>query len=248
MMRAILVDDEQSAIEVLKDMLNELCPQIEIITTVNSAEDAFRVINIERPDLVFLDVAMPRKSGFDLLRRLPKLDFEIIFVTGFDSYAIEAIKFCAIGYVLKPIQEEELIQAVAKAQQSINLKEQNQRNTQLLQNLLSPNAANNNIAIPTTSGLEFIRAGDIIRCEGVQRCTKVVIKDRKPIVSSYNLGEFRKMLQNYGFYSPHKSHLISFAHIQRYDREGMLEMSDGTSIPVARRKRQEFLDQLTRMK
>ncbi len=248
MIRAILVDDEQSALGLLEDMLMELCPQIEIIAKANSAEDAFRLISAEEPDLIFLDVAMPKESGFDLLRRLPNLNFEIIFVTGFDSYAIEAIKFCAIGYILKPIQEAELIQAVAQAKKSISEKQQHNRNLQLIHNLLNPRSANNNIAIPTTAGLEFITTSDIVRCEGIQRCTKVIIKDRKAIISSYNLGDFRKLLENYGFFSPHKSHLINFAHIQRYDREGMLEMSDGMNVPVARRRRQEFLELLKRVK
>lgn len=116
----------------------------------------------------------------------------------------------------------------------------------MLQNLINPNSPSNKIGIPTARGLEFLEAGNIIRCEGVQRCTKVV-SHQNSILSSYNLGEFRKLLESYNFYAPHKSHLISLDHIVRYDKEGFIEMSDQEQIPVSRRRRQEFLEKMTRL-
>jgi len=245
-MNAILIDDESKATKILQNMLEEFCPQVNIVATADSATKALSLINSLQPDLLFLDVMMPEVSGFDLLRQLPNLDVEVIFVTSYDSFALDAIKFCAIGYILKPIRESELIIAVNKAQIKINEKKENLRNKQLLQNLINPNSPNNKIGIPTSRGLEFMEAGSIIRCEGIQRCTKVV-SDQNSILSSYNLGEFRKLLESYNFYAPHKSHLISLDHIVRYDKEGFIEMSDNEQIPVSRRRRQEFLEKMTRL-
>ena len=172
------------------------------------------------------------------------LNFEVIFVTGFDEYAIEAFRFSAIGYLLKPVESSDLLQAVENAKQRIALKVENIRNQQLLDNVSQPMNGKNKIGIATLEGIEFIRVEEIIRCEGLQRCTNVVVQNRKNMVSSYNLGEFIKLLENYGFYSPHRSHLINLSHVQRYDREGTILMTDQSAIPVSRRKKQEFLDQL----
>jgi len=247
MITAVLVDDEKRAVEVLKDSLKADFPDIQILGSANSAQEAQTLITQMKPDLVFLDVAMPEESGFDLLNKLPTLDFEIIFVTAFDQYAMDAIKFCALGYVLKPIQREELVMAVQRAIKSIAQKQETNRNKLLLQNLINPGSQSNRIGIPTTDGLEFVSIQEIIRCEGVQRATKVVFEARKNLVSAYNLGEFKRMLEEYGFYSVHKSHLVNLDHVIRYDKEGFVHMTDKSNVPVARRKRQEFMQFLTRL-
>ena len=247
MIRAVMVDDEDKSLEVLRQKLLTYCPQVEIIGSASSAAEGFELITTARPQLVFLDVAMPIESGFDLLKRLPTLDFEIIFVTGFDSYALDAIKFCAIGYVLKPIQNEELVDAVQKAERRIDEKLDSQRNRQFLHNLVNPGAGTNRIGIPTESGLEFISTDNIVRCEGYQKYTKVFTSNKRDILSSYNIGEFRKLLEGYGFFAPHRSHLINLNHIERYDREGTVTMVDQSQVPVSRRKKQEFMERLTRV-
>lgn len=247
MIRAVMIDDEAKSLQVLRQKLQTYCPQIEIVGTAHSASDGFELITTAHPQLVFLDVAMPVESGFDLLKRLPSLDFEIIFVTGFDSYALDAIKFCAIGYILKPIKNEDLIDAVQKAELRINEKLDQQRNRQFIQNLLSPGSVNNRIGIPTEAGLEFIPTDEIVRCEGFQKYTKVFTTKRRDILSSYNIGEFRKLLEGYGFFAPHRSHLINLNHIERYDREGIVTMIDQSHVPVSRRKKQEFMERLTRV-
>ncbi len=244
-MNAFLIDDEPKATKLLYSLLVEFCPDINIIGTASNAKEAYPLLLNQRPELVFLDVAMPEESGFDLLRRLPSIDFEIIFVTGFDDYAIDAIKFCAIGYIVKPIRESDLIRAVNQAAKRIQQKAAFDRYHQLIHNLTHPGQQDNRVGIPTTTGIEFIPTKDIIRCEGMKGCTKVVIRNRKNIISSYNMGEFKKLLEEYGFYLPHKSHLVNLTHIQRYDREGSIVMTDGVKVPVSRRKRQGFLDVLT---
>lgn len=247
-MKALLIDDEEKSVQLLHNFLKKFCPQVNVVGTAHSVETGYTAINTHQPDLVFLDIEMPGGSGFDLLKKLPHLNFELIFVTSHEGYTMEAIKFCAIGYILKPIREQDLISAVHQAQIRVNEKVENLRNKQLLENLLNPGSSNNRIGIPTERGLEFVETGDIVRCEGTERYTKVVLKNKtKGILSSYNLGEFRKLLEAYNFYTPHKSHLISLEHIVRYDKEGTIEMSDNSLVPLARRRRQEFLEKMPRL-
>ncbi len=244
---AVLIDDEDKALQVLKQKLATYCPQIEVKGVASSSAEGYKLINSLKPQLVFLDVAMPEESGFDLLKRLPQLDFEIIFVTGFNNYALDAIRFSAIGYILKPVENEDLIAVVQKAVQRITEKLDSERNRRLLENLLNPGHVRNRIGIPTEAGLEFVPTDEIVRCEGFQKYTKVHILGRKETLSSYNIGEFRKLLENYGFFAIHKSHLINMLHIKRYDKEGTVFMVDGSPVPVSRRKKQEFLELLTRL-
>lgn len=247
MISAVLIDDEAKALQVLESKLKASCPQVKVIGTANSTHAAYDLITTTSPQLVFMDVAMPNESGFDLLKRLPSLDFELIFVTGFDSYALDAIKFCAIGYVLKPIETDDLVEAVQHAERRILQKLDQQRNQQFLENLLAPGSRRNRIGIPTEAGLEFVSIEKIVRCEGLQKYTKVLTLGGKGLLSSYNIGEFRKLLEAYDFFMPHRSHLINLCHIERYDREGTVTMVDNSHVPVSRRKKQEFLDMLTRI-
>ncbi|MFK7807054.1 MAG: LytR/AlgR family response regulator transcription factor [Saprospiraceae bacterium] len=242
MVRAILVDDEPKALKSLQNLLQKFCPDIEVVGTANSGEKAYELITGERPQLLFLDVAMPKESGFDLLKRLPSLDFEIIFVTGFDKYAIDAFKFSAIGYILKPIETSDLIKAVHNALARIKTKVENQRNEQLLLNINNAKSLDNKIGIPMMEGLEFVMVKNIIRCEALQRVTKIVIQDQKDLISSYNLGSFIKLLEPYHFFASHRAHLINLAHVKRFHREGTVLMADDSTIPVSRRRRADFLE------
>lgn len=240
----ILIDDERKALVTLENKIKKLFPDLEILSKVSDTKEAYEAILHQRPQLVFLDIAMPEESGFDLLKRLPNLDFEIIFTTGFDSYALEAIKFCAIGYVVKPIQSEDLYEAVNNAKNRIAIKEENNLNKQLITNLLNPKDQQNKISIPMMESLEIVAVKDIIRCEGMERCTKIVLNNSKHLVSSYNLGEFKKLLEKYGFFTCHRSHLINLTHVVRYNKEGVITLSDQSSVPLSRRSKTAFLEQL----
>lgn len=244
MITTILIDDERKAIVTLENKLQKLFPDLQIIDKITDPKEAYEVILEKKPQLLFLDIAMPQWSGFDLLKQLPDLDFEIIFTTGFDEYAIEAIEFCAIGYVVKPVQSVDLVKAVNNAQKRIALKEENTRNKQLITNLLNPASQQNKISIPMMSGLEIVAVKNIIRCEGMERCTKIILENANPLVSSYNLGEFKKLLEKYGFFSCHRSHLINLAHVDRYDKEGLITLSDKSSVPLARRNKGGFLERV----
>ncbi|PHI19458.1 DNA-binding response regulator [Lewinellaceae bacterium SD302] len=247
-MTALIIDDEAHAVATLRNLLAEHCPQVEVVATASDVESGLRAVDLHQPDLIFLDVIMPRATGFDLVRELPKVNSpEIIFVTSFDSYALEAIKVCALAYIVKPINVSELINGVALAQQRIGQRISYERTRELLRNINNPRSATNRIGIPSERGLEFVETGNIIRCEGLDGATRIVMKESKDFLSSYNLGEFRKLLEAYNFYAPHKSHLVNLDQIVRYDKDGTILMSDEAVIPVSRRRRQDFLEQMTRL-
>lgn len=247
-MTALIIDDEEHAVSTLRQLLAEHCPRVNVLATAPEVDTGLELIDRHQPDLIFLDVVMPRKTGFDLVKELPPQHSpEIIFVTSFDTYALEAIRVCALAYIVKPISVSELVKAVELAQQRVGQRVSYERTRELLRNLSQPRSAANRIGIPSERGLEFVETGNIVRCEGLDGCTRIVIEGEKSFVSSYNLGEFRKLLEPYNFYAPHKSHLINLDKIVRYDKEGTILTSDGTGVPVSRRRRQDFLERFTRL-
>jgi two-component system LytT family response regulator len=247
MIKAIIIEDEAHARLTLKSKLEEYCPEVELLGMADNPREGRILIQDLKPELVFLDIAMPGESGFDMLSQLDSLDFEIIFVTGFDNFAIDAINFCAIGYILKPIQTSVLIKTVHNAAQRIRQKRDNERNKELIRNLQHPGSTSNRIGIPTEEGLEFIPTSDIIHCEGQKKLTKLFLAGNRSLVSSYNIGEFVRLLEPYGFFQTHRSHLINLNRILRYNREGQVTMEDHSLVPVSKRRRGEFLQQLTRL-
>ncbi len=246
MINAVIIDDERKAAEVLDYKIKELDPNINVVQKITDPEEAIKLLNIATVDLVFLDIEMPIVSGFDLLKQVKNLDFEIIFVTGYQNYAIQAIQFSAIGYVLKPVDDDDLVLAIRNAKEKIKDKKSKLRNEQLLENLIANNKEKK-IGIPTMYGLEFVSLTNIIRCEGLQKCTKVVVENGKNIVSSYNIGEFIKLLEPYNFFATHKSHLINLSRIQKYLKEGNIYMDDQSVVPLARRRKQLFLERLEKV-
>jgi two-component system LytT family response regulator len=212
--------------------------------TAGNIEGATELIQLHSPDLVFLDISMPGGSGFELLERLEKVDFEIIFVTGYDEYALDALRVSAVDYLLKPVITEELVKAVEKAQKRIHDRSILHSYKALQHNLTHSEAEEKKVAIPGSNAYDFVRAGDIIRCEGWQKYTRIYFGNGSCLVSSYNIGVFREMLEPYGFFSIHKSHLVNIRQITRYLKNGVVEMSDGSEVPVSRRKREEFVEKV----
>jgi two-component system LytT family response regulator len=245
--RSLLVDDEEKLRKLLFQKLKNNFPEIQIVGEAENAAAAFEAIVNLKPDLVFLDIAMPRETGFDLLKKFKDIDFEVIFVTGYDSFAIEAIQFCALGYVMKPAEIDALKIAIDNVQKRIQGKQNKQRFEALLNNLTKPNSQENKIGLPTSDGLDFVKVEEILRCEGTDKYTLVHIQNSKPILCSYNVGMFKKMLEPYDFYLSHKSHLINMHHIKKYHKEGTIEMIDGAIVPVSVRKRTEFMERIERL-
>lgn len=239
--RTLLIDDESKALVTLKNKITTHCPELQIIGLIESPKDAIAEINRSKPDLVFMDIQMPGMTGFQLLSQLiDPPQFEIIFATASDRHAIDAIRHCAIGYLTKPINNEELCFAVKNAVQNIQRKNPFQKTQVLMENLLAK-TGDQKLAIPTMDGYEFIRNGEIIRCQGEDGYTRVYFENRKSILSSYNIGYFKKLLEEKGFYLSHKSHLINLSHVTKYLHEGIVELTDNHAVPIARNRRDDFL-------
>lgn len=242
--KTILIDDERKALAILINKLERLCPNVKIIAQTQNPKEGIQLIKNLKPDLVFLDVAMPEISGFDVLKQFKNPEFEIIFATAFDDYAIQAIKHCAIGYLVKPIDNKDLVNAVNNAYQNLQDKSALQKNKQLIENLGVQSFQQKKIIIPCVEGLEFIKIEDILHCQGETGYTKIYLKNGKSMLSSSSIGHFSRLLESSNFYLVHKSHLINLNYIEKYLNEGYVILQGNIQIPVSRNRRQAFLEQL----
>jgi two-component system, LytTR family, response regulator len=243
MIKTILVDDEQNNVETLQQLLTKYCPQVTIAGTADSVAKAREVIMEIRPDLVFLDIEMPYGNAFELLNSLPVVEFEIIFVTAFGNYAIEAIKFSALDYLLKPVNIKELQAAVHKAAERIQFKNISQKLDNLFFNLNSTKPSLQKIALPTLDGLIFVNIKDLVWLEARGSYTCVYLSSQQRIMVSRTLKEFEDVLPEDNFSRIHQSYVINHNFIKKYNRGrgGTIEMEDGTVIEVSMRKKDEFL-------
>lgn len=244
--RTILLDDEPKALHLLEEKLNRLFPQIDIVEKFDDPGKALEHINEIKPDLIFLDIAMPRMSGFEFLKKIPNPEFEIIFVTAFGDYAIEAIKHAAIGYVVKPIINEDLIDSVNNALKNIRLKTSPQQNTFLQQSLMDVDENKRKLVIPYEEGLIFSEYDKILRLEGETGYTRIYFTDGSNILSAYNIGHYYGMLSKRIFFQTHKSHIINLSYITKYLNEGLVELNGKHQIPLSRNKKSEFLSIFSR--
>jgi two-component system, LytTR family, response regulator len=243
MLRAILVDDEESNISSLREKINRHCPQVEIVTTCDSAEKAIANINSLKPDIVFLDIEMPVMNGFLMLQQLEFKDFELIFTTAYDHYAIKAIRFSALDYLVKPIEIAELKIAVARAEEKrAGITSANQLEL-LLENLLIKKSNFQKIAVPTTDGLQFIKINDIIYLEANANYTHLYLKDAKKYIVCHTLKIFEDMLPADIFVRVHNSYIINKNFAEKYIRGegGQVVLSNGSIIDISKRKKAEFL-------
>ncbi|MBK8522314.1 MAG: LytTR family DNA-binding domain-containing protein [Ferruginibacter sp.] len=244
-MKAIIIDDELSGREVLKKLVQLNCPDVTVIDTLNSIETGLRSIQEDKPDLVFLDIQMPNASGFDLLNQLEKIDFEIIFVTAHDSFAIRAFKYAAVDYLLKPIKVTELIDAVYRAAERIK-NNQSQDHVKFMLEKVSPAKkifVNNKILLPTLGGYNIIEVSEITYCKSESNYTRFHFTDGKNLVVSKTLKEFESILLENNFFRIHRSYIINLNCIAKYNKGkgGEVVMKDGAILEVSREKKEEFL-------
>jgi two-component system LytT family response regulator len=239
-MRAIIVDDEANNIDNLQLMLGKYCPQVQVVATAGNASDGKKCILEYHPDLLFLDIQMPEQNGFDLLRSLVSYSFEVIFVTGFDKYGIQAIRFSAIDYLLKPIDHEELKMAVHRAGERILMKNQNHQLENLMKTLqMSQQRNEHRIALPSSKETRFVKTTQIVRCEADNNYTVFFLDGGEKIVVSRPMFEYDELLSDYGFLRCHHSHLVNKAFVRSWVKEdsGYLMMDDGVLVPISRVKR-----------
>jgi two-component system LytT family response regulator len=247
MINAIIIDDEQNNIINLQTIVEKNCSGISIIATAQNAADGKNAILQFQPDLIFLDIQMPGKNGFELLQSLPESDFEVIFVTAYNQYGIEAIKFSALDYLLKPINTKELQEAVAKAIRKHSEKKQNRQ----LQNLIAilkhdQEKETHRIALPSAKETRFVLTKDIIRCESSNNYTSFYLCTNEKIIVSKPIYEYESLLYGYGFIRCHQSHLVNKKFIKSIvkDDGGYLLLEDSTTIPISRQKKEWVKDEI----
>jgi two-component system LytT family response regulator len=245
MIKAVIVDDEPHCCEVLSMLLEKYCPEVEVEAICYSAPEAVNLLSNTSARLVFLDIEMPHMNGFQLLEKLPAINFELIFTTSYDQYAIKAIRFSALDYLLKPIDREELQIAVRKAAQRLQSPMPQQLEI-LLQKLLQPAAQVTRIALPTMEGLQLIPIDSIISCTSSSNYTILSLKENQKLVVSRTLKEIEEMLDEHTFLRVHHSYLVNLNEIRKYIKGegGSLIMSDGTSVDVSRSKKEQLMKRL----
>jgi len=230
--------------------LSNYCPNVEIVDQASHVDEALVALQ-QNPEiqLVFLDIEMPGKSGFELLNAYDSPQFRVIFTTAYDQYALKAIRLSALDYLLKPIHIKELILAVNKAEQHFQSESYAKSYHQLIQHIRNPNQPNPKIALPTNDGLIFLTVDQIVRCQADGNYTKIVYNQTKEILTSRKLKEFEGMLEGYNFCRVHNSHLINLSYLSEYKRGegGTAIMADGSKITISRRRKDDFLSKLNRI-
>jgi two-component system, LytTR family, response regulator len=243
----VIVDDEPKSIESLSKIVETYCEEeMELLGTANNIEDAYTLIKAKKPKLVFLDIEMPFGSGFDLLERFDQVDFQVIFTTGFDQYAITAIKFSALDYLLKPINIIELKEAVKKAIKKSISSQDTMNFKYLIDNLKAAKSGSNKIPLPSLTGLDLVQIDTIVYCEADEDYTHVFLKDGTKKVVTKSIKDFEELLTPYGFFRIHHSFLVNKTYIKKYTKgEGGTVMTDlDIEIPVSRRRKVEFIQWL----
>jgi two-component system, LytTR family, response regulator len=240
-MKALIIDDETHCIKTLRWALKEYCPDVEIIGMATDGDEGIEAIKMHKPDLVFLDVEMPLMNGIEMLSHFDSYDFDVIFTTAYDQYAVKAIKLNALDYLLKPIDKDELVRAIEKYRNKEMMVSKPQ-----VENLSQAHKVKhiNKIALSLSSELQFIHLEDLTRIEADGNYSSFILKDGTKYLSSKKLGDAEELLSEVKFFfRVHKSHIVNLKHIEKYIREdGDIIMKDGTCISLARSKKEEFLD------
>lgn len=242
-MRAIVVDDEVKSRNTLISSIKSYTPEVEVIGDAATVVEALKKIKELKPDLLFLDVQLPDGSGFDILELLPNLNFKIIFVSAYDKYAINAFKFSAIDYLLKPVEPELLIQAVKKSSKEDKLEALEGK----LNVLLSNRKQVEKIALPSINGLELIKVNDIIYCQADSNYTIFHLQNNIQIIVSRSLKEYDEILSHQGFYRIHQSYLIKLSYVKKYIKGegGSVILENGKELDVSRRRKDGFLQAIS---
>lgn len=243
MIKAIIIDDEVHCLDTLSLLLKEYCPDVQIMEQCRSAKRGLEAIEKYKPDLVFLDIEMPAMNGFEMLEQFSEIPFAIIFTTSYDQYAIKAIRFSALDYLLKPIDPNELVSAIKKVQEQRHLPVAEQFQM-LLKQIQGKEHHFNKIAVPTSEGFELIPADQVLYCEANDNYTHLFLKNKAKIIACRTLKEMEEQLQDFPFFvRVHHSYLVNLNEVTKYIRGegGYLVMSDGNTVNVSRSRKEALM-------
>lgn len=242
--QSFIVDDEPHNIENLTHLLQTHCPNIEVVGSAISIKEALSGIHATKPDLLFLDIRLNNETGFDLLQQIVHSPIEVIFITAYDQYGVQAIKFAALDYLLKPVDSDELIKAVQKATETLSYKKQNEQLLFLVQELSA--GKTKKIALPTQEAIRYVEVATIVRCEASNNYTYIFLQDGEKILIAKTLKEYADLLPSTKFLRTHQSHLVNRNYIKSWlkDEGGMLLLTNGTTIPVSRVNRERIRNAL----
>lgn len=244
--KTVIIEDEENSVYVLKDLLSQLAPDFVVNGTASHMSEAVEVIETIAPDLVFLDVRIGDGTGFDVLRKLSSRSFELIFVTAYDNYAVEAFRFAAIDYLLKPIGITEFEEAVERVRKRLKEKINHHMVDTLLHNLVQQSEQHKKINIATLTGYEFVELQDIVWCKSDKTYTTFYLANKTKITSSRHLGYYEELLIQNNFCRIHHSVIINMRLIKSYKKGkgGYVIMADGTELEISQRRKADFLNRL----
>jgi two-component system LytT family response regulator len=246
MIKAIIIEDEKMSRETLRRMLEKYCPTVEVVAEADGYRKGLEQIRKNNPDVIFLDIQMPDGSGFRLLEELDDIDFEIIFTTAFDQFAIKAIKYSALDYLLKPIIPQDLMDAIRKVEKK-RTEYRKRKNLDIqMDSTYVADESSQKIILSTAEMIHVINVDDILRCESDNYYTYFFFTDGRKLLVSKTLKENEELLSNHNFIRPHKSHLVNVKYIKSFIRQegGYIIMTDGSKIPVSRRKKDKIMETL----
>lgn len=249
MIRAVIIEDEAESRELLTALVTKNCEGVTVVETAGNVESGVEAIKKHAPDLIFLDISMPDGTGFDLLGKVANMKFDVIFTTATDRYALKAIKYSALDYMLKPIDVEELKVAVEKVKDKKSTVSGVENLAFLLQNLKQKNDNFSKITLPTGNAYEIVNVPDIIRCEAEGSYTNFYLTGGKKVMVSASLKHYEDLLPENDFIRIHHHHLIHMNHVVRFLKVdgGYAIMSDGTQVEISRRKKDAFIERLSKL-
>jgi two-component system LytT family response regulator len=248
-MKTLIVDDEPNARQVIRNILETYVENVEIIGEAEGVKEAIKKIGQLKPELVLLDINMPDGTGFDVIKAFKTIPFKFIIITAYEQYAIKAIRLSAIDYILKPINAQELINAIEKVSDPINENESLLKLDSYLRNSQN-NPSERRVVFNTSEALHAIRINDIIRCESDKNYTTLFLTDKRRLVVSKTLKEVNEMLSEYGFFRVHQSHLVNLRFFERYDKQGLsgsVVLSDGNKVPVSSRRKEGLMQVIMKL-
>ncbi|WP_318312125.1 LytR/AlgR family response regulator transcription factor [Flagellimonas crocea] len=248
-LKAVIIEDEKHSRETLKSMLEEFCKGVQVIAMAGSVEEGVKVLSIYSPDIVFLDIELQSGVGFDVLNQIKDPNFEVIFTTAFEKYAIKAIKFSSLDYLLKPIDLDELQQAVEKARTRMDTNVYREQLDTLMQSVNKGKLRPEKICLATTAGMEFIAIDDIIACKADGSYTCFMLEDENTLLVSKHLKEYENLLAEHQFMRIHNSYVINLKKVKKYVKSdgGYLIMSNDLEVNISPRKKDDLIEAMKKL-